>query len=115
MRRNNFGRYSVQTHARSLLREIYDLMENQNVIPFLWNLNQNNGFVDHRFYNRRPRNHQKDFMRIIYIFDKLLRNQQLLDVLFNDDNNFTNAFVQCLEHNTIDPVHMTLYLFRELY
>ena len=115
MRNNNFGRYSIQAHARNLLGKIYALMDNPNVIPFLWNLNHNNGFVNRTFYDRRPVRYQNLFMRIIYTFDTILRNQQLLDVLFNHDNNFTNAFVQCLEHNTINPIHMTLYLFRELY
>jgi hypothetical protein len=115
VRNNSFGRYDYKADGRNLLREIYMLMENTNVLPFLWNLNTNNGIMNMTFYNRRPIIYQNLFMRIIYAFDRILRNNQMLEYLFNQDNHLTDAYINCLNNGTIDPMYMTLYLFRELY
>ena len=90
-------------------------MNNINVLPFLWNLNTNNGIMNMTFYNRRPRVYQNLFMELIYAFDKILRNNAMLRYLFNEDNNLTNAYIECVNNGVIDPMYMVLYFFRELH
>ena len=115
VRKNTFGRYSMREDARNLLQELYTLMEDLNVLPFLWYLNNNNGIMNMTFYNRRPRIYQNLFMRIIYIFDRILRNNEMLQYLFNQDNNLTNAYINCMNNGPVDPMYLALYFFRELY
>jgi hypothetical protein len=115
VRKNTFGRYDYKVHGRELLQEIYTLMENLNVLPFIWNLNNNNGVMNMTFYNRRPIVYQQLFMRTIYAFDKILRNQQMLQYLLNQDINLNNAYINCMNNGPVDPMFMVMYLFREMY
>ena len=115
VRRNNFGRYDYRADGRILLQEIYTLMQNINVLPFIWNLNNNNGVMNITFYNRRPMIYQNLFMRMIYVFDKILRNNQMLEYLLNQDIDLNNAYINCMNNGQVDPMFMIMYLFREIY
>ena len=110
VKKNRFGRYSTIQKSGELYNGILDLFGTFN-LNSIYNGNRLNSTL----FNRLNPVSQNNFMSMIHIVDRILRSEDICDFLFDNVQDFRNAFVNYRNNGDPDPTKFVYYLFQEVY
>ena len=111
VKKNRFGIYNrMQTRSIKLYQDILDLFGTFNL-----NNIYNGNRLNNALFNRLNPVSQNNFMNMIYTVDKILRSEDMCIFLFDNVQDFSNAFVNYRNNGDPDPTKFVYYLFQEVY
>lgn len=100
----------MQTRSIKLYQDILDLFGTFNL-----NNIYNGNRLNNALFNRLNPVSQNNFMNMIYTVDKILRSEDMCIFLFDNVQDFSNAFVNYRNNGDPDPTKFVYYLFQEVY
>jgi hypothetical protein len=116
---NRFGRETMSSKSLKLYHHLLTLFEDIHVLPYLWNLNNNNGLLNRTLFNThiRQRNlDQKKVSNLLLIVDKIMRNNGIMEYLSVNVPQIGVALNSYFQDPRRPDLNLVVwYLFRQYY
>ena len=116
---NRFGRETMSSKSLKLYHHLLTLFEDIHVLPYLWNLNNNNGMLNRVLFNTQIRQRNLDEKKVgnlLLTFDKILRNNSIMEYLTANVPQFEVALNSYFQDPRRPDLNLVIwYLFRQYY